>query len=208
MPSNSTLEERILAHSALTPELHSLVARRLEASNPPGKYSINTRTKDLDSARDKMDRKGYTSIGDLKDLTGLRVITAFQEHVPVFARILKEIFREHIAVTRFPGREGSEFGYVSTHLEGTISDAVALELREPRFVGMPFEIQVRSIFENAWAEVEHGLGYKSKDAPPPGIRRRFAQLAALVEVSDGILNEISGRISEFHLQAESNPLQC
>lgn len=49
---------------------------------------------------------------------------------------------------------------------------------------MKFEIQIRSILQHAWAEIEHDLQYKSAEAVPKEVRRRFARLAGLLELGD------------------------
>ncbi len=53
-----------------------------------------------------------------------------------------------------------------------------------RFSGCVVEIQVRSILQHTWAEIEHDLGYKSALAIPKQIRRRFSRLAGLLEIAD------------------------
>jgi hypothetical protein len=47
-----------------------------------------------------------------------------------------------------------------------------------------FEIQVRSILEHAWAEIEHEIVYKSGIKQPREITRRFASLAGALELLD------------------------
>jgi putative GTP pyrophosphokinase len=75
------------------------------------------------------------------------------------------------------------------------------EYRE--FAGMPFEIQIRSILQHAWAEIEHDLGYKSKVAVPKEIRRKFARVAGALEAADEDFNEIKNYLREY----ESNVAQ-
>jgi len=45
-----------------------------------------------------------------------------------------------------------------------------------------FEVQIRSLLEHAWAEIEHGVVYKSGAQLPPDLRRRFASLAGVLEL--------------------------
>jgi hypothetical protein len=45
-----------------------------------------------------------------------------------------------------------------------------------------FEIQVRSILEHAWAEIEHGVVYKPGIKFPKIVKRRFAALAGTLEI--------------------------
>jgi hypothetical protein len=78
-----------------------------------------------------------------------------------------------------------EFGYRSVHL--------IARLKPPR-TNMPeyesirrvwFEIQVRSILEHAWAEIEHEIVYKSGIEYPLSVQRQFAALAGALEILDG-----------------------
>jgi hypothetical protein len=46
------------------------------------------------------------------------------------------------------------------------------------------EVQVRTILQHAWAEIEHDIQYKSSAAIPTEIHRRFTALAGLLEIAD------------------------
>jgi hypothetical protein len=53
-----------------------------------------------------------------------------------------------------------------------------------KFKNCKIEIQIRSILQHAWAEIEHDLGYKSQTATPYDARRGFSRLAGLLEITD------------------------
>ena len=58
-------------------------------------------------------------------------------------------------------------------------------LRENKaFEGLKCEIQIRSVLQHAWAEIEHDLGYKSELTIPKEVRRSFSRLAGLLELGD------------------------
>jgi hypothetical protein len=46
-----------------------------------------------------------------------------------------------------------------------------------------FEVQITSILRHAWSEIEHPW-YDLKEAFPPDIKRRFARMAALLEIAE------------------------
>ena len=52
------------------------------------------------------------------------------------------------------------------------------------FGKLKIEIQIRSILQHTWAEIEHDIGYKSTVEVPRQIRRRFSRLAGLLELAD------------------------
>lgn len=52
------------------------------------------------------------------------------------------------------------------------------------YKGLKAEIQIRSILQHAWAEMEHDLGYKGSTSVPPHIERKFTRLAGVLELAD------------------------
>lgn len=54
------------------------------------------------------------------------------------------------------------------------------EYKKP--LGFQFEVQIRSIVQDAWSEVDHKLKYKKQT--PDHLSRRVAGLAALFEIAD------------------------
>jgi hypothetical protein len=59
------------------------------------------------------------------------------------------------------------------------------------------EIQIRTLLEHTWAEIEHDLGYKSTEAVPHPVRRRFSRLAGLLELADSEFVEIRRTMVEY-----------
>ena len=51
-----------------------------------------------------------------------------------------------------------EFGYLSLHRIAMVSPQRGKLIEYLRFKDEPFEIQIRSILQHAWAEIEHDLG--------------------------------------------------
>ncbi len=82
-----------------------------------------------------------------------------------------------------------EFGYQSTHLLLELPEDLrdGLELLEPPVC----EVQVRTILQDAWAEVEHELVYKAEFTPfDDPMRRKLAALNANLTLSDMLFQEI------------------
>jgi hypothetical protein len=50
--------------------------------------------------------------------------------------------------------------------------------------GLPFEVQVRSLLEHAWASVDHEVVYKSKVTFSDDVIRRFSSIAGALEMID------------------------
>lgn len=156
--------------------------------------AITCRLKDAESLSGKIDRKGdkYSCLEDLTDIAGVRVITYYSDDVDKVADIVEREFfvdREN-SIDKREALEPDRFGYCSVHYVVGMSEE-RLKLREYQsFSGLKCEIQIRSVLQHAWAEIEHDLGYKNPVALPKKIRRNFSRLAGLLEIADKEFEEI------------------
>ncbi|MBC7543769.1 MAG: hypothetical protein H7338_13670 [Candidatus Sericytochromatia bacterium] len=167
-------------------------------------HSIDARLKNRDSLFKKVIRPEaeYAQLTDITDVAGLRVITYFAEDVDRIARIIADEFEvdwTH-SVDKREAIESDRFGYVSLHFVVSVG-AARLQLMEyRRFAGMKLEIQIRSILQHAWAEIEHDLGYKAHLEVPREVRRRFSRLSGLLELVDTEFNQIRRTLSHYEVQ--------
>ncbi len=174
-------------HESFTLELKKLIATLLEEKNIRI-HSISFRAKSKGSLQQKLNTsiEKYRNLDDIPDLVGIRIITYFEDEVDKIAQLIDEEF--DIDASRSSDKKDlldpKEFGYRSLHKVGRLS-ANRLSLPEyKRFASYGFEIQIRSILQHAWAEIEHNLGYKNENEVPKEIRRRFSRLAGLLELAD------------------------
>jgi hypothetical protein len=90
-----------------------------------------------------------------------------------------------------------KFGYISLHYIIKLNTA-RKQLREyERFKEFKAEIQIRTILQHAWADIEHDLGYKSKETIPRNIQRDFNRLSGLLELADKEFLGIKNSLSEY-----------
>jgi GTP pyrophosphokinase len=168
--------------------LYQTIRNHLEqaAFSPTIKYRVKkfdalyTKLRRL-QARRKIAENGIT------DLFGLRIVCPFLEDIEKIEQLLVD--RLEVAEMERKGGQHSfrEFGYDSVHLLVNIPDPVEL----PPGVSPTCEIQLRTILQDAWAEVEHELVYKSDiTLPNESIRRKLASLNATLTLSDLIFQEI------------------
>jgi len=66
-----------------------------------------------------------------------------------------------------------------------------------RFEGLCCEIQVRSLLQHAWAEIEHDRGYKFTGKLPEEIERRFHLVAGTLELMDHEFRALSEEIDAY-----------
>src|SRR5438309_774277 len=80
--------------------------------------------------------------------------------------------------------EGHEQAAVSTYLQRQTFYANLASVVKRILADSVAEIQVRTILQHSWAEIEHDIQYKSVSVIPAEIRRRFMSLAGMLEIAD------------------------
>lgn len=162
--------------------------------------AISYRVKSEDSFRNKVKKKNkYKDINEMTDVCGIRIITYYSDTVDRVAEIISEQFNvdEDNTIDKRKALDPDRFGYLSLHYVVSLKDN-RLSLPEYEiFKDIKVEIQIRSISQHAWAEIEHDLGYKSKKEIPKSIRRDFSRLASLLELVDKEFIEIRNKIDLY-----------
>jgi len=148
-------------------------------------HKIEGRAKHPDSANLKVLDKGYRRPAkQLTDRIGVRVITYYPTEVDEVVRQL----RSELEVDRRRSSDRRQtlgprkFGYRSVHLISRLKRGYPKNTEYSSLVGMWFEIQVRSILEHAWAQIDHEVVFKSKIDYPNSVIRKFAAIAANLEI--------------------------
>jgi putative GTP pyrophosphokinase len=133
------------------------------------------------------------------DILGFRIVHPFLETLRMTERKLRAIFDFEEVERKGGDLSFNAFGYQSVHL--LVKMPRDLVKAHPGADLPVFEIQLRTILQDAWAEVEHELIYK-KDVSPfdEQIRRKLAALNANLTLSDILFQEI--RDYQRHLQAQ------
>lgn len=130
-----------------------------------------------------------TDLPTITDIIGIRIICAFLQDLVEVERCLKECFTVMEVERKGADRTFREFGYESTHILLAIPDDLREGLRLP--AGLIFEVQIRTILQDAWAEVEHELVYKSEFSPfDLPLKRKLASINASLSLADIIFQEI------------------
>lgn len=186
MPKNENLVaeyERVLP---VLRERGAAVSREIEAllaAEPSLKvHSVAWRCKATASLAQKLARpdRSYDSLWMLTDLVGVRVITYFADAVERVGELIETRLPVDFARSVDKRRhESPEFGYRSLHY---ICRLPSVDGALPATAC--FEIQVRTMLEHTWAEIEHDLGYKATEEIPLAVRRRLGRLAGLLELAD------------------------
>lgn len=157
-------------------------------------YLITARTKQPDSLRRKLRERRYSKPDDqLTDGIGIRIITYYRNDVDRVVELLRAQFEidEKNSEDKRLSLGLRSFGYRSVHLIARLK-APRTKLSEYRgLIGKWFEIQIRSILEHSWAEIEHEVVYKAGIKYPEETLRRFAAIAGTLEVLEGAFAELA-----------------
>jgi putative GTP pyrophosphokinase len=171
--------------------LHQQVRTVLEENGcfPTIKYRVK-RFKTYFDKLIKMSRSGQAA-GSMfiTDILGLRIVCPFREDLDFVEKLVKAKFTVVEMERKGLNRSVGEFGYESVHFLIEIEPIRGKE--ELPYAANVCEVQLRTILQDAWAEVEHELIYKSDiTLPNESIRRKLAALNATLTLSDLIFQEI------------------
>lgn len=147
-------------------------------------HDISIRIKKRSSLENKIRNKDkYSSLKDITDIIGIRVITYFEEDIDIVDKIICREFEidEKNSVDKRVSKSPESFGYSSLHRVVSLKNG---ESKNIKLEGMKFEIQIRTILQHAWAEIEHDLGYKNSKLVPKKYRRDFSRVSGLLELAD------------------------
>lgn len=167
--------------------------------------AITSRLKERESLSEKIDRKDdkYASLEEITDIAGVRVITYYEEDVDRVAEIVEQEFAvdKENSIDKRKAMEPDRFGYCSVHYVIAMSPERLKHRENKNYNGLKCEIQIRSVLQHAWAEIEHDLGYKSEKTIPQKIRRNFSRLAGLLEIADAEFQEIRSFLQSYQDEA-------
>ena len=157
-------------------------------------HSVAGRVKSKESLAGKLSRpdRVYKSLDDVTDVVGIRIITYFEDSIERVAGLLEKLYRVDLthSTDKRKNLASDRFGYQSLHYICRLPPGREITGLDPSLGDVRFEIQLCTVLQHAWAEIEHDLGYKSSALVPERIRRRFSRLAGLLEIADDEFVEI------------------
>jgi ppGpp synthetase/RelA/SpoT-type nucleotidyltranferase len=158
---------------------------------------VRARAKDVESfiakaAKTNKDGKPKYDdpLNEIQDQVGARIVTFFRSDVPRVEAIIKKYFTAIESKAHVPETEWS-FGYFGHHdiltIPSDVIDGSWDKERTPRF----FELQIKTLFQHAWSEAEHDIGYKPGEEPFVAEQeRKLAFTSAQAWGADQIFEEL------------------
>ncbi len=158
--------------------------------------ALEYRVKAEDSLAGKLELKGskYKGLSDITDIIGLRVITFYIDDVDKVASAVERLFEVDWdnSVDKRKAHEIDSFGYLSLHYICSLK-------------GFPyrFEIQMRTILQHAWANMNHDTGYKSGVEVPTRYLRNLGRLAGMLELVDEQFSLIRRELTDYRRRVQA-----
>ena len=156
--------------------------------------TYKARVKSFQSYYKKIQKFKIKSVGKemplLTDILGIRIMCTFISNLEEVKNILSKNFELYDVENKGDHSNYKSFGYESIHFVVNVPDSFKVGLLIPE--GIVFEIQLRTVLQDAWAEIEHDLVYKSEttalDVP---MKRKLAAINASLTLADIVFQEIN-----------------
>lgn len=144
-------------------------------------------------------------LAQITDLTGARIITFFPSTVEEVDQVIEAQFEVLEKTDKADLLLKTErLGYHSVHYLVTLKQNRARLPEYERCANLKAEIQVRTILQHAWAEIEHDIQYKSVETIPMPIKRRLMALAGLLEIADREFQAIQNEDERMRQEARTS----
>ncbi|MEW6451173.1 MAG: hypothetical protein AB1490_11015 [Pseudomonadota bacterium] len=136
-------------------------------------------------------------LAQIQDQIGARIIAFYRSDVDRVDAIIKKFFTPIEFRDRIPESEW-EFGYFGRHYVLVLPTDVKDDSIDKKHVPDFFELQIKTLFQHAWSEADHDLGYKPGSAPLTSEeKRKLAYTSAQAWGADQMFDEL------FRARAES-----
>jgi ppGpp synthetase/RelA/SpoT-type nucleotidyltranferase len=160
---------------------------------------ISARAKSIDRFLKKASKtedgnpKYNNPLSEIQDQIGARVVTFYPSDVPRIAEEVKRFFRPIENKLLIPDSE-KEFGYEGQHFILLLPTDVLAGMSSAADPPL-FELQIKTLFQHAWSEAEHDVGYKP--ATPLNLlqKRKIAFTAAQAWGADRIFDELFAELN-------------
>src|ERR1700730_4582308 len=126
----------------------------------------------------------------IQDQVGARIVTFYLSDIDRVAKIVEKYYRPIESRVLVPDSEW-EFGYFGKHYVLIVPSDVINPSLDKTLIPEFFELQLKTLFQHAWSEANHDLGYKPGATPlNSDAKRRLAFTSAQAWGADRVFDEL------------------
>jgi len=142
----------------------------------------------------------------ISDLIGIRIVCLYEDQIISLSEMLKQHFKILDITDKISSMENTEefFGYKGLHMDLALNDEMASLPKYLQYADNSFEVQIRSLIQDAWSVLDHKIKYKK--SIPVDLKRRINILSALFELADREFKEIRDATLELMQQETVAPI--
>lgn len=142
----------------------------------------------------------------ISDLIGIRIVCLYEDQIPLLAEVLQQHFKLLDITDKISSIEDTEefFGYKGLHMDLALNEEMASIPKYTPYANNSFEVQIRSLIQDAWSVLDHKIKYKK--SIPTNLKRRINILSALFELADREFKEIRNATIELMQQETIAPI--
>ena len=193
-----------------------IIGSLLKRSDVGEVTKIEGRVKDKEECIKKFHRKYQSTLETdeqpyeikdfISDLIGIRIVCLYEDQIPVVSQVLQRHFKTLDVTDKISAVESTEdsFGYKGLHMDLALNYEMASQPKYMAYADLHFEVQIRSLIQDAWSVLDHKIKYKR--SIPNDLKRRINILSALFELADREFKEIRNATTELMEQATVAPI--
>ena len=125
------------------------------------------------------------------DFAGVRFVAYLPSEVEIISNSIKRLFEDNILYDDSENKIDllgeNKVGYLSVHYVVTINSS---ETQYREIQGLKCEIQIRTVLQDAWAQIFHDRVYKATELEDPCIKRKTNLLSGSLELIDNQIDEV------------------
>ena len=140
---------------------------------------------------------------EIQDQIGVRIVTFFESDVKTISQSILDYYRHAEDQSLEPESE-KEFGYFGRHFILLVPEELKEKYSDSENVPIFFELQVKTLFQHAWGQADHDLGYKTNSNLSKEMKRKIAFSAAQAWGADKIFEELFQSSSGFDYSFDSD----
>lgn len=162
--------------------------------------TIESRVKTRDSFEKKCRNPKYgEAFYEIQDKVGIRIIVYTLEELSRVSEIIEHMFKiDYLnSENKIENLETNKLGYLSMHYICSLGEAQLKQYEMTDGFQNCFEVQIRTLFQHAWAQLSHEYDYKFKGKMSKTIQRRLFRLSGLCELMDEQFQVIKSDLIQY-----------